>query len=81
MKRFFFWILLIIAVIGAVSAIRLVLNSRRPSATAQMVAEPPRAPFPKSIGARAAANPDNRSIAAAMRKINYLKSRLAGGCE
>ena len=35
----------------------------------------------KSIGARAAANPDNRSIAAAMRKINYLKSRLAGGCE
>ncbi len=52
MKRFFFWILLIIAVIGAVSAIRLVVNSRRPSATAQMVAEPPRAPFLKSIGAR-----------------------------
>lgn len=35
----------------------------------------------KSIGARATANPGNRSIAASMRKINYLKSRLAGGCE
>lgn len=35
----------------------------------------------KSIGARAAANPGNQSIAASMGKINYLKSRLAGGCE
>ena len=35
----------------------------------------------KSIRARAAANPDNKSIAASLRKINYLKSRLAGGCE
>lgn len=35
----------------------------------------------RSIGARAAANPGNKSIAASMRKINYLKSRLAGGCE
>jgi tetratricopeptide (TPR) repeat protein len=35
----------------------------------------------KSVGARAAANPGNRTIAASMRKINYLKSRLAGGCE
>lgn len=35
----------------------------------------------RSISARAGANPDNRSIAASMRKINYLKSRLAGGCE
>ncbi len=35
----------------------------------------------KSTSARAGANPDNRSIAASMRKVNYLKSRLAGGCE
>lgn len=35
----------------------------------------------KSISARAVANPSNRSIAASMRKVNYLKSRLAGGCE
>ncbi len=35
----------------------------------------------KSISARAGANPDNKSIAASMRKVNYLKSRLAGGCE
>jgi len=35
----------------------------------------------RNISARAGANPDNRSIAASMRKVNYLKSRLAGGCE
>ncbi len=52
MKRLFFWILLIIAVVGAVSAIRLVLDSRKPAAAAPLVAEPPRAPFVKSIGAR-----------------------------
>ena len=52
MKRFFFWILLIVAVVGAVSAIRLVLDSRKPAAAAPLVAEPPRAPFGKSIGAR-----------------------------
>lgn len=33
------------------------------------------------IGGRAAANPGNRSLAASLRKVNYLKSRLAGGCE
>ncbi len=33
------------------------------------------------IGNRAKANPDNRSLAAAMKDVNYLKSRLAGGCE
>ncbi len=52
MKRIFFWILLIIAIVGAVSAIRLVLDSRKPTAAAVIVSEPPRAPFPKSIGAR-----------------------------
>lgn len=35
----------------------------------------------KSVGARAAANPGNRSAAASLQKVNYLKSRLAGGCE
>lgn len=35
----------------------------------------------KNIGQRASANPDNRSLAALRQKINYLKSRLAGGCE
>lgn len=35
----------------------------------------------KSVGARAVANPANRSIAVSLRKVNYLKSRLAGGCE
>ncbi|WP_298268787.1 hypothetical protein [Geobacter sp.] len=35
----------------------------------------------KEIGARAAANPGNRSVAASLRNVNYLKSRLAGGCE
>ncbi len=34
-----------------------------------------------SVGAIAAANPDNRTLAATVRKVNYLKSRLAGGCE
>lgn len=35
----------------------------------------------KSVGARAAANPGNRSLAESLRRLNYLKSRLAGGCE
>jgi tetratricopeptide (TPR) repeat protein len=35
----------------------------------------------KNIGQRSAANPDNRTLAAFRQKINYLKSRLAGGCE
>lgn len=35
----------------------------------------------KSIGARSAANPGNRTIAASLQKVNYLRSRLAGGCE
>ena len=35
----------------------------------------------KKYGARAAANPGNRSVAVSLRKVSYLKSRLAGGCE
>jgi cytochrome c-type biogenesis protein CcmH/NrfG len=33
------------------------------------------------IGKRSSANPDNRSLAAFRQRVNYLKSRLAGGCE
>lgn len=35
----------------------------------------------KNIGLRVSANPGNRSLAASRQKLNYLKSRLAGGCE
>lgn len=35
----------------------------------------------KNIRVRDTANPDNRTVAASLAKINYLKSRLAGGCE
>jgi tetratricopeptide (TPR) repeat protein len=35
----------------------------------------------KSIAQRSAVNPGNSSVAAVRQKINYLKSRLAGGCE
>jgi tetratricopeptide (TPR) repeat protein len=35
----------------------------------------------RSLGLRSAANPDNRSLTVSRQKINYLKSRLAGGCE
>ncbi len=52
MKRIFFWILLLVAVGGAVKAIQLVLSSRMPLPTAKFSAEPPSAPFAKSIGAR-----------------------------
>jgi tetratricopeptide (TPR) repeat protein len=33
------------------------------------------------IGGRARANPGNRSLAMALNNVNYLRSRLAGGCE
>lgn len=35
----------------------------------------------KNVGQRAAANPGNSSLKVARHKLNYLKSRLAGGCE
>jgi hypothetical protein len=35
----------------------------------------------KDIGRRTAADPGNRSLAVSREKVNYLKSRLAGGCE
>jgi cytochrome c-type biogenesis protein CcmH/NrfG len=33
------------------------------------------------IGSRARANPENHSLAVALKNVNYLRSRLAGGCE
>lgn len=35
----------------------------------------------ETLGARAKAHPDNRSVAASLRDVYYLQSRLAGGCE
>lgn len=35
----------------------------------------------RGIGVRARANPSNRTLATALGNVNYLKSRLAGGCE
>lgn len=35
----------------------------------------------RGVSARAAANPGNRTLAGLVQKVNYLKSRLAGGCE
>lgn len=35
----------------------------------------------KSVGQRASVNPGNSSLAVSRQKLNYLKSRLAGGCE
>jgi len=35
----------------------------------------------RGIGIRARANPTNRALATVLGNINYLKSRLAGGCE
>lgn len=35
----------------------------------------------KSIAQRTSANPGNSSLSASRQKLNYLKSRLAGGCE
>lgn len=51
-KRLFFWLLLAAAVVGAVSAVRLVLAQRKTLPEAKLLAEPPRAPFTASIGAR-----------------------------
>ena len=52
MKRFFFWVFLFAAVAGAVAAVRLVFAVKVALPNAPALAEPPRAPFKKSIGAR-----------------------------
>jgi tetratricopeptide (TPR) repeat protein len=35
----------------------------------------------REIGGKARANPGNRTLAASLKNVNYLRSRLAGGCE
>ena len=52
MKRIFFWILLGVAILGAISAIRLVLELRKPLPKAQLVSEPAKAPYAVNIGGR-----------------------------
>ena len=52
MKRIFFWLLILTAIVGAASAIRLVLAQQQSLPAARLLAEPPRAPFTSSIGAR-----------------------------
>src|SRR5262245_8060348 len=51
-KRSFFWLLLVLAIGGSVFAVKLVLQTRQTIAPAKPIAEPSRAPFPISIGAR-----------------------------
>ncbi len=52
MKRTFFWILLIAAILGAASAVRLVIDLRKPLPSAQLLSEPATAPYALNIGAR-----------------------------
>ena len=52
MKRIFFWIILGVAVLGAISAIRLVLDLQKPLPKAQLLSEPAKAPYPTNIGGR-----------------------------
>ena len=68
MKRIIFWILIIVAVLGAGAAVRLVLTSRKTIAPARPASEPPRAPFANSIGGRGLVESvdENVRIAAAL---------------
>jgi HlyD family secretion protein len=52
MKRVFFWIVLLVAVVGAVQAIRLVFKLQIPLPQAGSIAEPPKGPYAANIGAR-----------------------------
>lgn len=51
-KRSFFWLLLLVALAGSLFAIKLVLSVRQTINPPAAIVEPPRAPFPASIGAR-----------------------------
>ena len=52
MKRAFFWIILVAAILGATQAVRLVFALRIPLPQAGTIAEPPKGPFTLNIGAR-----------------------------
>ena len=52
MKRLFFWILILVAVFGAVKAIQLVVKLAQQMPPAKLPTQPSRSPFANSIGAR-----------------------------
>jgi HlyD family secretion protein len=68
MNRNFFWLLILAAVAGSVVVMRLVVKQGEALPKAQALVEPPKAPFPTSIGARGLVESvdENVRIAAAM---------------
>jgi len=62
MKRLIFWFLILTAVVGAAACVRLVLVSRKTIPYAIPLNEPPRAPFPKSIGGRGIVESVNENV-------------------
>ena len=62
MKRLIFWLLILTAVAGAAASVRLVLTSRKTIPAAVPLSEPPRAPFPKSIGGRGLVESVNENV-------------------
>ena len=76
MKRLIFWLLIFTAIAGAVASVRLVLTSRKAIPAAIPLNEPPRAPFPKSIGGRGLVESVNENVriapavAALVTKVN-----------
>ena len=76
MKRLIFWLLIFAAVAGAAASVRLVLTSRKVIPAAVPLSEPPRAPFPKSIGGRGIVESVNENVriapalAALIRNVN-----------
>ena len=76
MKRLIFWLLILTAVAGAAASVRLVLTSRKTIPAAVPLSEPPRAPFPKSIGGRGLVESVNENVriapavAALVTKVN-----------
>jgi RND family efflux transporter MFP subunit len=76
MKRLIFWLLIFTAIAGAAASVRLVLTSRKAIPAATALNEPPRAPFPKSIGGRGLVESVNENVriapavAALIAKVN-----------
>jgi HlyD family secretion protein len=76
MKRLIFWLLILTAVVGAFACVRLVLTSRKAIPAAIPLNDPPRAPFPISIGGRGLVESVNENVriapavAALVSKVN-----------
>jgi RND family efflux transporter MFP subunit len=62
MKRLIFWLLILTAIAGAAASVRLVLSSRKFIPAAVPLSEPPRAPFPRSIGGRGLVESVNENV-------------------